>query len=250
MKVVFFDSGVGGLTVLKDARAILPYEQYVYYADSDHVPYGTKSKAEIKKMVLNALKYFKVEEVKAVVLACNTATSVAIKDLRQKFIFPIIGMEPAIKPATGVGSKKILVCATDRTLDLHKLNDLIDNLKVGDRVEKMSLQELVMFAEYFNFFDPLINDYLKGKFSNVNWNEFDSVVLGCTHFLFFKTHLRKFIPESIKIIDGNLGTVNRLQSLIVENVSNNGSLTFLRSGRKVSNLEFDHYIRYYNEITE
>ena len=168
MQIVFFDSGVGGLTVLEEAKILLPNERFVYYADSDNIPYGTKSKNEINDLVFKAISFFDPKTIKALVLACNTATSVAVNDLRREFSFPIIGMEPAVKPATQLGDKRILVCATDRTLKLDKLKDLIDDLDVLDRVDMMSLQELVLYAENFNFNDPGLMKYLIEKFKNFN----------------------------------------------------------------------------------
>ena len=125
MRIVFFDSGIGGLTVLKRALVAMPNEEYIYYADTRNVPYGVKPKDEVRTYVLNAADFLSRQNIQALVIACNTATSVAINDLRQRFDFPVIGMEPAVKPAivrnTG---KKILVFATSLTLKESKLDTL------------------------------------------------------------------------------------------------------------------------------
>ena len=94
-----FDSGIGGLTVLKKIIEILPNEKYIYYADTDNVPYGTKPKDEVKKYINQAVEFLISKNVKAIVVACNTATSIAVKELREKYTIPIIGIEPAAKPA-------------------------------------------------------------------------------------------------------------------------------------------------------
>ena len=118
-KIAFLDSGLGGLTVLREAIKILPGEDYIYYADNMNTPYGVKTKEEVKQHIFNAVKFIVTLDAKALVVACNTATSVAIEDLRQQYNFPIIGMEPAIKPAiekhknTG---KRILILATELSL--------------------------------------------------------------------------------------------------------------------------------------
>lgn len=247
-EIVFFDSGVGGLTVLNTAMEILPNENYLYYADTDNVPYGIKEKEVIKNLVFSAIENLKEEDIKALVLACNTATSVAVEDLRKKYAFPIVGMEPAVKPATELGEKNILVCATDSTLKQRKLKQLILNLQVENRIEMLSLQEMVIFAEHFNFKDRKLDAYLSHQFVGIDWSNYDAVVLGCTHFLFFKDDIRKHIPQHIKILDGNLGTVKRLKSLIeIDTKKQKGQLRFMKSGRNCSLLEFDHFIRYYQE---
>src|SRR5947208_158274 len=97
--IAIFDSGIGGLTVLHQALKKLPTENFIYYADSKHVPYGEKSKEEVLEYVLDAAAFLVNKKIKALVLACNTATSIAAKELRNGYDFPVIGMEPAVKPA-------------------------------------------------------------------------------------------------------------------------------------------------------
>ena len=247
-KIAFFDSGVGGLSVLHLALNKCPSEEYIYYADTDHVPYGTKTSTEIEKYVKEAVSFLSQQNLKALVIACNTATSVVIQELRAQYDFPIVGMEPAIKPAAQIREKKILLCATDRTLVEEKLSHLISDLDIHDRVEKMSLQELVMYGEHFDFHNPAIRTYLEQKFESLDWEEYGSVVLGCTHFLFFKRYFRTLIPAHIQIVDGNLGTINRLISLIELNQSvERQPVSFYQSGRQVSELYYDHYIKYLEE---
>ena len=99
MKIAFFDSGMGGLSVLHHARRVLPHEQFVFYADETHVPYGTKTRAEVESFVAEAFEFLLKQDVKAIVVACNTATSVAVPAMRARYDLPIIGMEPAAKKA-------------------------------------------------------------------------------------------------------------------------------------------------------
>ena len=121
MKIAFFDSGVGGLSVLQTAIQVLPPQQYIYFADSVNAPYGTKSKKEIKKLMFEAVDFLQTKNINALVVACNTATSAAIKDLRKQYDFPIIGMEPAVKPAIEKSKKKkIVLFATELTLKEKK----------------------------------------------------------------------------------------------------------------------------------
>jgi len=251
MKVAFFDSGIGGLSVLNEALKVLPNESFIYFADTDNVPYGLKTQEEISSFVFDAVKFLSQFELKALVLACNTATSVVVNQLRTKYDFPIIGMEPAVKPAAKQTAKNVLVCATERTLKESKLDALIDELNVSDRVVKCSLQKLVAYAENFDFVNPEIKKYLISKFQDFDLNNFDSVVLGCTHFLFFKPILKRILPHHISILDGNRGTVNRLVSLISHSDSNmKSSIQLYQSKREIPYIYFDHYFRYLNEIQD
>ena len=112
-----FDSGIGGLTVLKKIIEILPNENYIYYADTDNVPYGTKPKDEVKKYINDAVDFLISKKVKAIVIACNTATAIAAEELRKKYDIPIIGIEPAAKPAVqNRGEKRVLIMATPTTI--------------------------------------------------------------------------------------------------------------------------------------
>ena len=243
MKIAFFDSGIGGLSVLKEAMQLLPYEDYIYYADSENAPYGTKSEKVIEQLVFKAVDFLAKYELKALVIACNTATSVVIKKLRAKYDFPIIGMEPAIKPAIEHSSdKKSLICATDLTLRAAKLQELIHSLKAIDRIEKQTLQDLVMYAEQFDFDGPKVKTYLKKQFQGIDWSEFDSIILGCTHFLFFKKQIWEAIPDSIQLLDGNLGTVRHLKNNIkISSYRKTKPIEYYISGKKESAENFEKY---------
>ena len=122
-KIVVYDSGIGGASILKEIMMLLPNYDYLYFADTKNSPYGTKTKAEILQVVLNnILSINKNGEIGLLVLACNTATSVCCKKLRSMFSFPIVGVEPAIKKAVDEGFNKIAILATPQTLES---NDLI-----------------------------------------------------------------------------------------------------------------------------
>ena len=215
MRIAFFDSGIGGLTVLKQALVALPNEEFIYYADTQNVPYGVKPKDEVKTYIFSAVDFLAKQNIQALVVACNTATSVAINDLRRRYDFPIIGMEPAIKPAivrsTG---KKILVFATSLTLKESKLEALIDKLGNKDIVERRELDALVTFAENFEFDTPLVQDYLRKKLANVHWEHYETIVLGCTHFVFYRALIQALAGSAIQLIDGNDGTVKHLVNTI------------------------------------
>ena len=252
MKIAFFDSGVGGLTVLYDAMQKLPHEQYIYYADTDNVPYGTKTKKQIIKYVDKAVEFIVEMEPKALVIACNTATSVVIKRLRDQYDFPIIGMEPAIKPAILANpDKKVLLCATKRTIKEKKLQDLIDKLDAHNKVKKLALQKLVKFSEAGHFDTIEVESYLNNKFNNIDWDQYATLVLGCTHFLYFKELISNIIPDHVEIMDGNEGTVNRLIDLVEKNEeTNNAGLRFFASGEEVEFSWFESYLKLYAQIRD
>lgn len=247
MRIGVFDSGIGGLTVLKEALRLLPKEDYLYFADTKHVPYGIKSKEEVRRYIFEAVDFIAKEGVKALVVACNTATSIAINDLREKYSFPIIGMEPAVKPAVEkVNGRRVLVLATNTTVREEKLHNLVVRLESEDIVDLHPLPGLVEFAEKFTFDDDTVIPYLVDEFSGYDLKEFGAVVLGCTHFIFFRKQFEKILPPGVDIIDGNTGTVNRLKSMLNEAGlavdEGQGDIIFYSSGERVQNEE--RYSRY------
>lgn len=243
--IAVFDSGVGGLTVLHQAMKVLPDESYFYFADTDNLPYGTKSVSQIRKLVLEYVEFIDGFHPKLLLVACNTATSVVINELRAFYSFPIIGMEPAIKPASELGSsKRILVTATDRTLQENKLDELISGLNIEDRVDKLSLQELVFFAENKDFISDQLHDYLKGKLEHLDWSAYNSIVLGCTHFIYFKNLIKNFVPESVQIIDGNKGTINRLIEILPFQNEDGVELRFYKSKINADWSQIESYFKY------
>lgn len=248
MQIGFFDSGIGGITVLYDTLKMLPNEDYIYYADTQNVPYGPKPKEEVKEYIFNAIEFIIDQRVKAIVIACNTATSVAIEDLRTKYNIPIIGMEPAVKPAVEKNkdaSKRILVTATALTLKEEKLQNLITKLDNEHIVDLLPLPGLVRFAEKFEFSEEIVLPYLEEELYKYDLDNYGTIVLGCTHFSFYKDIFRKILPSNTDIIDGNLGTVKNLKRILGEmNMLNggNGSITFYNSGVKVEEKEkLDRY---------
>lgn len=239
MQIGFFDSGIGGITVLHDTLKILPNEDYLYYADTLNVPYGSKPKDQVKKYIFTAIEYIVQQGVKAIVVACNTATSVAIEDLRAKYTIPILGMEPAVKPAVERNkqrNKRILVTATALTLKEEKLQNLISRLDNEHVVDLLPLPGLVEFAERFDFREQIVVPYLEEQLSPYDLSNYETIVLGCTHFSYYKDMFRKIFPFPVEIIDGNIGTAKNLKRILGErNLLNggNGRIDFYQSGKKV-----------------
>lgn len=225
-----FDSGLGGISVLDTLVQIMPQENYIFFGDSKHNPYGTKTKEEITKRCIEICDYFIQQDVKAIVIACNTATSACVNLLRKRYSIPIIGMEPALKVACEVGNhQKIIVWATDFTLREKKFADLMKQFEADHEIVKVACPKLVRLVEENKLQD---NEYVQDILSSyLPHQNFDSLVLGCTHFVFYKSILEKMVP-SILLIDGNAGTVHHLKDILTQSHLLNhgkGSLIFQNS---------------------
>lgn len=236
MKIGFFDSGIGGLSVLHHAQSAIPSGNFLYYADSDHAPYGEKTEAEVCKYVFSSVEFLLQNGAEAIVLACNTATSVAVAKLRSHYNVPIIGMEPAVKRALDLSDGgRILVTGTPVTLKGNKLKHLIGELDASHIVDLLPLPGLVKFAEQDVFVSDAVTDYLKREFSALNMTQHSFLVLGCTHFNYFKDTMAALLPENVRFIDGNEGTVRQLIRRVGADPSANGtgSTQYFISGREV-----------------
>lgn len=257
MQIGFFDSGIGGITVLYDALKLLPNENYIYYADTLNVPYGTKPKSQVKKHVFDAVDFIIKQGVKAIVIACNTATSVAVENLRAKYDIPIIGMEPAVKPAVEKKldtDKRVLVTATELTLREEKLQNLITKLDNDHSIDLLPLPKLVQFAERFEFSEEVVMPYLQEQLKIYDLEKYNTIVLGCTHFSFFKDIFRKVLPAHVDILDGNEGTVRNLKRIIENRNSLNegsGNIVFYNSGDLVKDKnKLDQYGKLFKRLND
>lgn len=212
-----FDSGMGGISVLRDIAQVMPNERYIYYGDSGNAPYGVKDKEQIVKLSIDVCEFLVGKGVKAIVVACNTATSAAIKILRAKYDIPIIGMEPAVKPALSIsGDKKTIVLATPITLKEKKFEQLLIKLNAKDKVYKIPAPKLVELVEQGKVKGDEIEEALREYIGEVDPNTVGAIVLGCTHFVFLRDTLKKIVGN-IPIIDGNSGTANHLKDILSKN---------------------------------
>ena len=255
MLIGFFDSGIGGVTVLHEALKTVKNADYLYYGDTANVPYGTKTKEQVRTYVLEAADFMIKKGIDVLVIACNTATSVAVEELRQTYPIPIIGMEPAVKPAVeNHKDKRILVTATALALREEKLKKLITRLDAEDIVDLLPLPGLVRFAEAHAFDEETVLPYLKEELSPFNLGDFKTVVLGCTHFIDFKPIFQKLLGTGIDIIDGNKGTVNMLVKKLEElhhNGGGTGKVTYYHSGVQVTDQDtLDGYQRLLSRLNE
>lgn len=213
--IAFFDSGVGGLPYLRWAKEHLPNENYVYLLDRAHFPYGTKTKEEVFRVVLEGIdKLISKVQPKIIVLACNTATVVALQRLRTLYPeIPFVGVVPAVKPAAErTHGKRIGVMATNRTLQDVYLDNLIRQFAPHCEVVRVAGPGIVEFVE-----QRLFQSTQEERFSILNeairtlkeW-KVDEVVLGCTHFLYLEEELRLGLGETIELIDSRDGVGRQL----------------------------------------
>jgi len=217
MTIGFFDSGIGGLTVLEESMRRLPAQDYVYMADTLHVPYGPKTQEEVRGYVLDAVEAMMGEGIEALVVACNTATSIAVTELRERHDIPIVGMEPAVKPAVEMNratGKRVLVFATPLTLSMPKYYALVSRVDDEGIVDSLPLPELVLYCEDLQFDKRILEDYFRTKLAEYDLDRYGIVVLGCTHYPYYRNILREVLPPHIEIVDGNAGTIRRLASLL------------------------------------
>ncbi|MBW9172971.1 glutamate racemase [Clostridium estertheticum] len=215
----FFDSGVGGISVLKESLKVLPNEDFVYFGDSLNAPYGIKNVNEVRKLTFKAVDFLLEKDVKVVVIACNTATSAAIDALRRRYKdIPIIGIEPALKPAVEVSrGKSVIIMATPMTLTEKKFDNLMKLYNKEVDIIPLPCAGLVELIENGIIDGDEINEYLKGKLKEFSHLDVAAIVLGCTHYPFIKKELIKIVGEKTIIIDGSIGTVNQLKRQLTSN---------------------------------
>jgi len=222
LPIGFFDSGIGGLSVLKYATEQMPNEHFIYYGDNANAPYGTKQEGEIQELSLGCGEFLYNKGVKAIVMACNTATSAAVYMMRDKYRIPVVSIEPAVKPAVeACGDGKILVLATPATITQERYHQLIKRLGCTDRVINMPCPGLVELIETGDFSSPEIDRYIADKFEGLKGQLISGIVMGCTHYSFISDKIKKIADEMLAgdkvIYDGMYGTVRHLRHVLEEN---------------------------------
>lgn len=211
-----FDSGVGGLSVLREIRALLPRESLLYVADSGHVPYGEKSADFIRERSHRIAEFLLGQGAKALVLACNTATVAAVADLRERYPqLPIVGMEPAVKPAAAATRSGVVgVLATTGTLKSAKFAALLDRFAGDVRVITQPCPGLVERIEAGDLMGPDTRRLLAGYVEPLLAEGCDTLILGCTHYPFLRPLLHQLVPDSVSLIDTGAAVARQLQRLL------------------------------------
>lgn len=231
--IAFFDSGIGGTTILRDVMELLPNENYIYFPDSDNIPYGNKSKEELFEIVDNVVQKLIKYNPKIIVCACNTATAMVLNDIRKKYkdiIF--VGTEPAIKVVhDNYSDEKAIILTTKGTGHSEKFKELFKKHSTPHctLVEAPMLAELIE-KEKDSY--PYLKDLL-GNFTDVK-----VVVLGCTHFPFAKEAIVKVLGD-VTFVHGGPGIARRVKELLIENNlpynQNNFDLKIITQDLKIKN---------------
>ena len=207
----FFDSGLGGISVLHEARRVMPNENYIFYGDNKNAPYGPRPLEEIRALSAAGIQRLLDRGVKAVVIACNTATSAYAEIVRGEHPeLPIIGMEPALKPAHFARhGGKVIVLATEATLRLEKFRRLM--AQYGDDTITVAGTGLVELVEAGQAQSAEAEQQVRALLEPYRTEQIDAVVLGCTHYPYLREHIQKVFPDA-RLFDGRDGTVQRLKS--------------------------------------
>lgn len=218
-----FDSGVGGLSVLKELVKLMPKENYIFVADQINVPYGEKSKKELEKETLKICGFLVSKNAKVVVIACNTATCYAIDFLRTNIKTPIVGTVPAVKPAIGKTKAGVIaVMSTPATSKSIYLKNLIKDCADGARVLNIGCPDLENTVETGMLNSLKVRHLLLKYTKPIKKAGADVVVLGCTHYPFLKSQIKKFLGNNVEIIDSGKAIAKRTKEVIQQMGAFNG----------------------------
>lgn len=213
-----FDSGVGGTSIWKEIHSLLPFEDTIYLADSKYAPYGNRSREEIIYLSKKNTEYLLNLNCKIIVVACNTATTNAIKVLRESYDIPFIGIEPAIKPAAlHSKTKNIGILATKGTLSselFHKTSELFTK---GINVTEVIGEGLVPIIEDGLLESPEMHKLLQKHLQPIIKANADYLVLGCSHYPYLIPQLRKLLPENVTIIDSGEAVAKQTKAILAKN---------------------------------
>ncbi|HNV88583.1 MAG TPA: glutamate racemase [Methylotenera sp.] len=211
------DSGVGGISVLKHIHALLPHENLLYVADSKYAPYGNKTPAEITARCFAVADFLIAQNVKALIVACNTATAAAIDAMREKYTLPIIGMEPAVKPAAEASKNGVIgVLATVGTLKSAQFAALLESYGRNVKVVTQGCVGLVECIERGELDAPETKALIRQYTLPLLAEGADTIVLGCTHYPFVKDAIREIVGENISLIDTGAAVAKQLKRQLEE----------------------------------
>ena len=237
LPIGIIDSGVGGISVLREIKKLLPNENYLYLSDTKNAPYGTKSVEEIIDLTENAVKNLLLYPCKLIVIACNTATAAAVEILRKRYCdVHIVGLEPALRPAVRhFPGKDILVLTTEATGKTERFKRLLCNLSEKNSIVCIPTQKVVSFVEEGMADSPALVSYLRNEFYPYRKRRFSAVVLGCTHFPFAKKAIERALGYRPCFYDGAVGAAKRVKNLLQKDGALNqsalgGEVLWLESG--------------------
>jgi glutamate racemase len=230
-----FDSGVGGLTLLREIRAALPREDLVYVADAGHLPYGDKSLDYVRERGFAVARFLAGLGAKAVVVACNTATAAAIDPLRERFAIPFIGVEPAVKPAAAASRSGVIgVLATAATLKSSRYASLVARFAQGRQVLEQPCAGLADHIEQGRLDDAATEGLVRGFVQPLLDAGADTIVLGCTHYPLIAHIVRRIAGPQVEVVENGTAVARELSRQLVANASlrseGAGTETFWSSG--------------------
>ena len=227
------DSGVGGVYVLRQAVRLMPRENFLFYGDLGHAPYGSRPTEEIRKISMDAARYLVDQGVKALLVACNTATSAAVETMRAEFSIPVVGVEPALKPAVEAAcGGKIAVMATPATLRLPRFARLLEACGAQSRLVALPCPGLSLMVERFGPGSPMVINYLSELFNDAPVDKLSGVVIGCTHYSYLKNDLKTLLGH-VPLFDGAEGAARQLRRVLEERdllLEQEGEVRFETSG--------------------
>ncbi len=213
-----FDSGVGGLSILKAIQEQMPNENLIYVADSEFTPYGNKSERQIESRVLKIAEHLISLKVKAIVVACNTATAAAITTLRSHYDIPIIGLEPALKPASEhTTNQRIGVLATQSTLDSQKYKKLKDQFSRSIHWIEKASQLFVELVENASEITPIERALIEAELAEFKQVGIDCLVLGCTHYPFLSKTITDIMGSEVTLFESGLPVAKELERRLQNN---------------------------------
>ena len=209
-----FDSGVGGTSIWKEVHSLLPNENTIYLADSKNAPYGLKSKEEILLLSVKSTEFLLNQNCKIIVVACNTATTNAIKELRTKYDVPFIGIEPAIKPAALQSKTQTIgILATKGTLNSELFHKSVSNHPDVKIIEQIG-HGLVQLIENGDINSPEMEELLRSYLTPMVEKNIDYLVLGCSHYPYLIPQIKKLIPSHIQIIDSGEAVAKQTKRIL------------------------------------
>ena len=215
MKIGVFDSGLGGLSIVRAIRTLMPNDDILYVGDTAYVPWGGRPESWIEQRSSQISQYLIDCGADAIVVACNTATAHAVQSLRERFSVPIIGVEPPIKPACAFGSRKVLVLATERTFQSTRFHLLVERYALGRQLLLRASPDLVEVVEAGKHDAVSTIGLLQAILEPCMNNTVDAVVLGCTHFSWLRPAMERLALGRFSIFDPALAVANRVQGVLV-----------------------------------
>lgn len=228
-----FDSGVGGLSVLRELRAHLPAARLLYFADSAHVPYGPRPLAEVRAFSFAIADFLLAQGAQALVVACNTASAAALHPLRERLSIPVVGMEPAVKPAAEQShSGVVAVLATPATLQGALFASVVERFAHGVEVIPQVCAGLVEQIEVGALDTPQTEAMLRGSIEPLLARNIDALVLGCTHYPFVRPLIERICGPGVRVIDPAAAVARQAARVLAEagDGGGNGSTIYFTSG--------------------